>query len=86
MGHFFLARGDEIALVVVGYLFEERGVVDDVGVGSDGEGFGDLGGYEDGAIAFVQVVVLVFEVEGFCLKLGLGGGDAAESCCEGCAF
>ena len=57
MGHLFLAGGDEVALIVGFERFEEGSDVDDVGVGGDGEGFGDLGGDEDVAIALLQMIV-----------------------------
>src|SRR6266851_6423323 len=74
MGHFFLKSGAQVALIVAGEAAEEGRVVDDVGVGGDGESFGDFRGDEDFAVLGAEIVGVVF---GFAAK-GAGAGRFAR--------
>ena len=78
VGHLFLEGGDEIALVVGGERLEEGGDVDDVGVGGDGEGFGDLGCDEDVAVVLLQILFFCLHVVGVLFRV-FGAGYGGES-------
>ena len=78
VGHLFLTSGDQVALIVRCERFEEGSDVDDVGVGSDSECFGDLCGDEDVAIALLQVIVFGLHAVVVVVLLGCGfGGESA---------
>ncbi len=70
VGHLFLEGGGQVALIVRWDLFEEGSGVDDVGVGGDGESFGDLGCDEDVAITLLEMIVFGLHAVGVFFLLG----------------
>ena len=99
VGHFFLESTEEITLVVVGNSTEKGCGVNDVGVGGDGEGFGDFRGDEDfdvfvaeAVVVVILIMVVVAQIHGaacsFCCGHieEAGKRECAGGSCEGSSF
>ena len=81
VGHFFLKSAEEIALIVIGKAAEKRCGVNDVGVSSDSEGFGDFRRDKDIDVfvaeffVVVAIVVVIVVARGQAAGCGFCGSD-----------